>query len=112
MRTGSSCPQRAGAVVGAKWVLAPIPAGAGVGEGGGRPTKEPTMHETLITPAGLARLEAELDRLRTDGRRDAAEQLREAATAGADLAESPEYHAAREHKALLEARIAQLEDRL
>lgn len=70
------------------------------------------MHETLITPAGLARLEAELDRLRTAGRHEAAAELRQAATAGADLAESPEYHAAREQKARLETRIAQLEDRL
>jgi len=70
------------------------------------------MHETLITPHGLTRLQAELDRLRTDGRREAAVELRNAATAAADLGESPEYHAAREQKALLETRIAQLEARL
>jgi transcription elongation factor GreA len=70
------------------------------------------MHETLITPAGLTRLEAELDRLRTAGRREAAAELRDAAGTGADLAESLEYHAAREQKARLEARIAQLEARL
>jgi transcription elongation factor GreA len=70
------------------------------------------MHETLITPEGLARLEAELLRLRTTRRREAAELLREAATAAADLGESSEYLAARDEKALLEARIARLEARL
>jgi len=70
------------------------------------------MNEMLITPAGLARLEAELDRLRTDGRRDAAERLRHAAATEADVTESADYRAAREEKDRLEARIAQLEQRL
>ena len=70
------------------------------------------MHETLITPAGLARLEAELERLRTAGRQEAAAELRDAAAVGADLAENLEYHSAWEHKARLEVRIAQLEARL
>jgi hypothetical protein len=56
------------------------------------------MNEMLITPAGLARLEAELDRLRTDGRRDAAERLRHAATTEADVTESADYRVAREEK--------------
>jgi transcription elongation factor GreA len=70
------------------------------------------MNEMLITPAGLARLEAELDRLRTDGRRDAAERLRHAATTEADVTESADYRVAREEKERLELRIAQLEERL
>lgn len=70
------------------------------------------MNEMLITPAGLARLEAELDRLRTEGRRDAAERLRHAAGAEADVTESVDYRIAREEKDRLEARIAQLEQRL
>ncbi len=70
------------------------------------------MNEILITPAGLARLEAELDRLRTEGRRDAAERLRHAADSEADVTESADYRAAREEKERLEARIAQLEQRL
>lgn len=70
------------------------------------------MNEMLITPAGLARLEAELDRLRTEGRRDAAERLRHAATTEADVTESADYRIAREEKDRLEARIAQLEQRL
>src|SRR5262249_20611537 len=35
-----------------------------------------TMHETLITPAGLARLIDELDRLRTTGRQEITERIR------------------------------------
>ncbi|HEX3224534.1 MAG TPA: transcription elongation factor GreA [Gaiellaceae bacterium] len=71
-----------------------------------------TMNEILITPAGLARLEAELDRLRTEGRLHAAERLRHAATTEADVTESADYRVAREEKDRLEARIAQLEQRL
>jgi transcription elongation factor GreA len=70
------------------------------------------MNETLITPAGLARLEAELGRLRTEGRREAAELLRHAAATEADVNESADYRVAREEKDRLEARIAQLEYRL
>jgi len=70
------------------------------------------MNEMLITPAGLARLEAELDRLRTEGRRDAAERLRHAAATEADVTESADFRVAREEKDRLEARIAQLEQRL
>lgn len=70
------------------------------------------MNEMLITPAGLARLEAELDRLRTEGRRDVAERLRHAATTEADVTESADYRIAREEQDRLEARIAQLEHRL
>lgn len=70
------------------------------------------MNEMLITPAGLARLEAELDRLRTEGRREAAERLRHAATSEADVTESSDYRVAREEKDRLEVRIAQLEQRL
>jgi transcription elongation factor GreA len=70
------------------------------------------MNEILITPAGLARLESELDRLRTEGRREAADRLRDAATTEADVTESADYRVAREEKERLEARIAQLEERL
>ncbi len=70
------------------------------------------MNEMLITPAGLARLEAELDRLRTEGRREAAARPRHAATTEADVTESADYRIAREEKERLEARIAQPEHRL
>jgi transcription elongation factor GreA len=70
------------------------------------------MNETLITPEGLARLEHELDRLRTAGRHAVAERLRRAAETEADPIESVDYRIAREEKVLLEVRIAQLERRL
>jgi len=70
------------------------------------------MNELLITPAGLARLEAELERLQTTGRLEAAERLRQAASSEADLSASADYQAAREEQARLEGRIARLAQRL
>jgi transcription elongation factor GreA len=70
------------------------------------------MRELLITPAGLARLTEELDRLRTEGRREIAERLRRSISTDADARENADYQAAREEQALLEARIARLEGQL
>jgi transcription elongation factor GreA len=70
------------------------------------------MDETVITPAGLQRLSDELERLTTDGRREIAERLRRAAAGEASAEESADYLGAREDQALLERRIALLEDRL
>jgi transcription elongation factor GreA len=70
------------------------------------------MNETMITPDGLARLTDELDRLRTTGRSKAAERLREAIGTDADPSANSDYLAAREEQALLESRIARLEQRL
>lgn len=70
------------------------------------------MHETLITPAGLARLGDELDRLRTFGRQEITERIRAAIATDADASANADYQAAREEQGLLEARIAQLEQRL
>jgi transcription elongation factor GreA len=70
------------------------------------------MREQLITPAGLARLTAELERLRTDGRREIAERLRRSIATDADARENADYQAAREEQAVLEARIARLKNQL
>ena len=70
------------------------------------------MKETLITPAGLARLTDELDRLKTTGRHEVTERLRQAFATEADPTANADYQAAREEQALLEARIARLEQRL
>jgi transcription elongation factor GreA len=70
------------------------------------------MNETLITPAGLARLSEELERMRTSGRRAVIERIRAAISTDADADANADYQAAREEQALLEARIAQLEQRL
>lgn len=70
------------------------------------------MEETVITKEGLARLSADLERLRTEGRRRIAARLEHAATTAANVAENSDYVAARDEQALLERRIALLEDRL
>jgi transcription elongation factor GreA len=70
------------------------------------------MNETLITPTGLARLSGELERLRTSGRQAVTERIRVAKATDADANNNPDYQAAREEHAQLEARIARLEQRL
>jgi transcription elongation factor GreA len=70
------------------------------------------MHEALITRDGLARLSAELQRLQTGGRREIVERLRHASASEANGATSADYLGAREDQALLEQRIARLEERL
>jgi len=70
------------------------------------------MHETLITRDGLERLSAELEHLTIDGRREIAERLRHAVASEANCAENADYLGVREDQALLERRIALLEERL
>jgi transcription elongation factor GreA len=70
------------------------------------------MVETVITSEGLARLNAELEDLRTNGRREIAERIRTAVLTNANVAESAEYHEARDDQATLERRIAVLEERI
>jgi len=70
------------------------------------------MNEIVITHEGRERLVAELERLRTEGRREIAERLKHAAASEANCTESAEYLAVREDQALLERRIALLAERL
>ena len=70
------------------------------------------MHETVITRDGLERLSAELERLTTDGRREIADRLRQVAACETNRAESADYLGVQEDQALLERRIASLEERL
>jgi transcription elongation factor GreA len=70
------------------------------------------MDDTVITPDGLQRLTDELERLTTDGRREMADRLRRAAAGEASAEESADYLGVREDQALLERRIALLEDRV
>src|SRR5262249_45179045 len=74
--------------------------------------EEDSMHETTITLAGLAGLCEELTRLKTTGRQEIADRLRDAASMEADVNANAGYIAAREEQAHLEARISQLEQRL
>ena len=70
------------------------------------------MDETVITRDGLTRMSAELERLRTIGRRTIAERLQQAVAREANPAENADYLDAREELALLERRIAVLDERL
>lgn len=70
------------------------------------------MRNVLLTPEGFTKLETELERLSTEGRGEIAERLRHALESGDDLSENGDYFDVREDQALLEQRIALLQDRL
>ena len=63
-----------------------------------------------ITPAGLVALEAEIERLETEGRRAMAARILAARELG-DLSENADYHIAKEDQAHLETRIKRLRQR-
>jgi transcription elongation factor GreA len=67
--------------------------------------------ESLITPEGLEKLQEELEVLSTVKRREVATRIKEAREFG-DIAENSEYDDAKNEQAMLEQRIAQLEERL
>jgi transcription elongation factor GreA len=70
------------------------------------------VDETVITRSGLARLSDELERLKGDGRNEIAARLKRAVANETNHAENADYLAVRDDQAILERRIAQLEDRL
>ena len=67
--------------------------------------------EVLLTPEGRARLQAELDQLRSVKRPQIAEQLRQAIDGG-DLTENVGYEDAKHEQAFVEGRILTLESLL
>jgi transcription elongation factor GreA len=67
--------------------------------------------QAVITPDGLEKLKQEIEHLTTVKRREVAERIKEAREFG-DIAENAEYDDAKNEQALLEQRIAQLEERL
>jgi transcription elongation factor GreA len=67
--------------------------------------------QAVITPEGLEKLKEEIESLSTVKRREVAERIKEAREFG-DIAENAEYDDAKNEQALLEQRIAQLEERL
>jgi transcription elongation factor GreA len=67
--------------------------------------------EAVITQEGLDKLKAEIEHLSTVKRREVATRIKEAREFG-DIAENSEYDDAKNEQALLEQRIAQLEERL
>ncbi len=64
-----------------------------------------------ITAEGLRELEAELQRLETEGRRAMSERIQVAREMG-DLKENAEYHIAKDDQAHLETKIRRLRERL
>ncbi len=66
------------------------------------------MAETLLTIEALKQLEAELEDLKVNGRKEAAEKIKLAKSFG-DLSENSEYDEAMNDQAKLEARIGEIE---
>ena len=67
--------------------------------------------DVLLTPEGLENLKKEIETLSTEKRREVAERIKEARDFG-DISENSEYDDAKNEQAMLEARIATLEDKL
>ncbi len=67
--------------------------------------------EILLTMEGKAKLEKELDELKTVKRKEVAEKIKVALSFG-DLSENSEYDEAKNDQAILEARIATIENTL
>jgi transcription elongation factor GreA len=81
------------------------------GEINSRRIEESVARETLITPEGLEKLKEELDFLQSDKRREVADRIKAAREFG-DIMENSEYDDAKNEQAMLEQRIAQLQDKL
>jgi transcription elongation factor GreA len=73
--------------------------------------QEETVREVILTPEGYEKLKQEIEFLSNDKRREVAERIRTAREFG-DIAENAEYDDAKNEQALLEQRIAKLEERL
>ena len=69
------------------------------------------MKEVILTPEGYKKLQAEIEYLSNEKRREVADRIRIAREFG-DIAENAEYDDAKNEQALLEHRIATLEERL
>lgn len=67
--------------------------------------------ETLLTYEGLKKLEAELEYLKTEKRKEIAERIK-VATGFGDLSENSEYDEAKNEQAQVEMRIIDLENKL
>jgi len=67
--------------------------------------------EVILTPEGLSKLKEEIEYLSTTKRREVAERIKHAREFG-DIAENSEYDDAKNEQAMVEHRIALLEERL
>jgi transcription elongation factor GreA len=70
-----------------------------------------SVKDVILTPEGYEQLKGELDRLRTEKRREIAERIAAAREFG-EIAENAEYDDAKNEQMMLEHRISQLEERL
>jgi len=69
------------------------------------------VKEVILTPEGFKKLKQEIEYLSSDKRREVADRIRVAREFG-DIAENAEYDDAKNEQALLEHRIAVLEERM
>jgi transcription elongation factor GreA len=69
------------------------------------------LKDVILTADGYKKLQQEIDVLRNDKRREVAERIRIAREFG-DIAENAEYDDAKNEQAMLEHKIAQLEERI
>ncbi len=67
--------------------------------------------DVILTPEGLEKLKTELDHLSTEKRREVAERIKEAREFG-DISENSEYDDAKNEQAMLEARIANVQEKI
>src|SRR3978361_2584338 len=67
--------------------------------------------DVILTPEGLEKLKQEIEYLQGEKRREVAQRIKEAREFG-DITENSEYDDAKNEQAMLEARIAQVEERL
>lgn len=70
-----------------------------------------SMERVPMTIEGFTKLEAELQRLKSEERPRIIQAISEARAHG-DLSENAEYHAAKEAQGLNEAKVAELEDKI
>src|SRR5919205_4547416 len=69
------------------------------------------LKDVILTPEGYEKLKQEIEFLSNEKRREVADRIRTAREFG-DIAENAEYDDAKNEQALLEHRIATLEERL
>src|ERR1041384_3264464 len=69
------------------------------------------LKDVILTPEGYEKLKSEIEYLSNEKRREVADRIRVAREFG-DIAENSEYDDAKNDQALLEHRIAMLEERL
>jgi transcription elongation factor GreA len=72
---------------------------------------EEAVKEVILTPEGLDKLKGEIEHLSTVKRREVAERIKHAREFG-DINENSEYDDAKNEQAMLEHRIATLQERL